>query len=335
MREDPIFITGVYRSGTTFVGNILNAHPLLNVSYDTVNYFRYILKKGIVPHNYTDIVDTINLRLTKRYNIKLNRDKIIQEIQDSGFVNHKVIYSAIMNSLFRYSNKRWGEKALLEWTNIPTFLSMFSKGKAIHLIRDPRDVIASYKNMTIETGQKYLDAIFATMHSMDTAISYQHNFSDERYYVLKYEDLIVDTKETMVKLCIFLNLDFCEEMLNPDNYRDRCGNKFDYRNHSAYTRSDSYENSLPLGRWKAELNKFEIDLAESLLSKQMKYFNYQLSDNYKENIIVELLNILDKTPLLKERIKNYLNTGTGVESYPSDPTLPQNWDTSKVMSKTL
>lgn len=334
MREDPIFITGVYRSGTTFISNILNAHPLLNVSYDTVNYFRFILKKGIAPHNYTDIVSNINSRLNKRYNIILNRDRIVQEIQESAIINHKVIYSAVMNSLFGYSNKRWGEKALLEWTNIPTFLSMFSKGKAIHLIRDPRDVLASYKNMTVETGEKYLDAIFATMHSMDTAIIYQQNFSCERYCILKYEDLVTDTRGAVQKMCIFLDLDFCEEILIPNNYKDRHGKKFNCKGHSAY-KENNYEDGLPLGRWKTGLSKFEIDFTESLLSKQMKYFNYQLSDNYKENNIAELLSVLDKTPLLKERVKNYLNTGTGVESYPSDPTSPQNWDISKVMPKIL
>ena len=34
----------------------------------------------------------------------------------------------------------------MEWTNIPTFLNMYPKGKVLHIIRDPRDNYASLKS---------------------------------------------------------------------------------------------------------------------------------------------------------------------------------------------
>jgi len=45
MIDNPIFITGCYRSGTTYISRVLDAHPNLNVTFDSVNYFRFIIKK--------------------------------------------------------------------------------------------------------------------------------------------------------------------------------------------------------------------------------------------------------------------------------------------------
>ena len=56
MKEDPILITGVYRSGTTYFSRILNAHPDLDVTYDSVNYFRFIIEKGISSKKYKQIL---------------------------------------------------------------------------------------------------------------------------------------------------------------------------------------------------------------------------------------------------------------------------------------
>ena len=47
----PLLITGVYRSGTTLVSDILRKHPDLDITYDSINYFRFIIKKNIIQKN--------------------------------------------------------------------------------------------------------------------------------------------------------------------------------------------------------------------------------------------------------------------------------------------
>ena len=126
--NQPVFITGVYRSGTTILTGILGAHKELDISHPSVQYFRYILKKGISTNSYKEIIQSISERINFRYGIELNIERIISEIEkeiSSGGISHKIIYDSIMRSLYLNSGKRWGEKSLLEWTNIPTFLEMF------------------------------------------------------------------------------------------------------------------------------------------------------------------------------------------------------------------
>ena len=322
MREDPVFITGSYRSGTTIISRILDAHPSLNITYDSVNYFRFIVKKGTDASDYHSIVDAIADRLNARYKIVLDRLRIVEEIEGTASpVSHKAVYSAIMHAFWNYSDKRWGEKSLLEWTSIPIFLSMFSKGKAIHIVRDPRDVLVSYKHMTIEPGNRYLDSVFVNRHSFDYALKYAKTLPPDRYYLLKYENFMGDNTAEVKKICDFLEINFVDSMMDERNFTDQKGDPFDYRTHTSFP--DEWKR--PVKRWKEKLNEFEVDFAEGLLWKQMQELGYELSNNFGRNRIAWIINTVDGEPLLKERMVTFLSTGTGVEFYPSDPTLAKNW----------
>jgi hypothetical protein len=325
MREDPILITGVYRTGTTYLSRIIDAHPQLNVTYDSVNYFRFVLKKNISPSSYREIVQGICDRLMERHQIMLDSQRIISLIEKDPYINHQVIYSAVMDGFFNFSGKRWGEKTLLEWTNIPTFLSMFSCGKAIHLIRDPRDVLASYKYMTIEPGYRYLDSIFANMHSMNAAKRYTDSLPRNRYLVLIYEEFIEDTKKSLHRICDFLEIDYCQEMLNENKHTDFSGNRFDIKTHTSFPEDLAEGKEIPVGKWKQKLDDFEVAFVESMLKLQMQEFGYSLSHGHDSLQLGRFLDIIFEEPLLKERLIKYLQTGDGVESYPSDPTDPSSW----------
>lgn len=321
MRNDPIFLTGVYRSGTSIVSRVLDAHPELDITFDSVNYFRFVIKKKIGPEHYENIVREITDRLKQRVRIILDTEKILAEIRRADEISHNVIYDAVMNGFFGFTGKRWGEKTLMEWTNIPLFLSMFPQGKAIHIIRDPRDVLASYKKMTIETGDKYLDSAFANMHSMDSALNYMKTLPADRYFILKYEDFVTDKESRVKRMCEFLEIEYKDVMLDETKYTDLAGEQFEPATHSSFPGRDE----LPKDRWKKHLDRFEIEFVESLLWRQMQAFGYPLSSSSENRMIKKFVETIDNEPLLGERFINYLRTGQGVESYPSDPTEEKNW----------
>ena len=327
MIENPIFITGVYRSGTTLLTSILAAHKELDIGHPSVQYFRYIVKKNIGPENYKDIVHSISERVLKRYSIKLDDESLVNEVEMAQRINHHVIYDVVMRAIYGNSGKRWGEKSLLEWTSIPTFLSMYPKGKAIHILRDPRDVLASYKNMTYETKDKYIDAVFNCLDSFKSAISYSATFSDDRYCAVRYEDLVLDKENEIKRICNFLEVDFGDYILSNENHVEGMGTgvvQLTTDTHSSFP--DDASN--PTKRWEKKLSADELDFAEALLAPVMKNFNYELSDGYKDNGIKWLLDLVNGTELIKDRLVQYLQTGEGVESFPSDPTKEENWSTS-------
>ncbi len=328
-REDPIFITGVYRSGTTLISRVLGAHPELDITYDSVNYFRFILKKGIKASKYRDIVSSTVKRLQRRHEISLDSAGILEEVESATEITHKEIYRAIMKSFFGYTGKRWGEKSLLEWTNISTFLEMFPQGRAIHIIRDPRDVLISYKKMTIETGDKYLDSIFANMHSMDYALARQDTLPSDRYLLLRYEDYIADPRHHSGRICDFLGIEFVDGMLDESQYTNITGRLFDRNTHSSFPG----DGGPPVDRWKSTLSRYEICLVEGLLRRQMEALAYELTTSPTDNPVMALFETLGSEPLLKSRMLNFLQTDEGAESYPSDPTESLNWGDTGVTGR--
>ena len=200
MSKGPFFITGTYRSGSTFLSRIINAHPCVSLSYDSVNYFRWYIKKQVDPANFERIVFEIKNRLQKRYQINLDYITIIEELNKRNIVTHKDIYSCVMRYL-NHEKEIWGEKTLLEWTNIPLFLSYFPLGKVVHIIRDPRAVTASYKHMTIEPNNRYLDAAFCCLSSLQFAQRYSRILNTKSYLIVKYEDLVSNEVHETKKIC--------------------------------------------------------------------------------------------------------------------------------------
>jgi len=329
MSENQVFITGVYRSGTTILTGFLGAHKEIDIGHPSVQYFRYIIKKNILASSYKYIVNSISERVSFRYSIKLDSNKIINEIEENSKeeLTHKLIYDVVMRSLHNNSGKRWGEKSLLEWTNIPSFLNMYPSGKTIHIIRDPRDVLASYKHMTYESEEKYLDAIFNCLDSMKHAIEFSKKLPKERYCLIKFEDLVSNKMGQLEMICNYLDIGFNESDYIEDNIKEGVGEgsvKLSLETHSSFPNSSQKS----FKRWDKNLTKNELDITEAILFEYMSHFNYEVSKNYKNNDLRWLLQILKKNELLNERFIHYLNTGNGIEAFPSDPTDPKNWSTS-------
>jgi len=329
MSENQVFITGVYRSGTTILTGLLRAHKEIDIGSPSVQYFRYIIKKNISPSLYKDIVISISERVDFRYSIKLDVNRIINDIEKSSKekITHKLIYGVVMCALHNNSGRRWGEKTLLEWTNIPLFLEMYPSGKTIHIIRDPRDVLASYKHMTYETEEKYLDAIFNCLDSMQHAIEYSKNLSKENYYLVKFEDLVSDRMGQIKKICDYLDIEFNESDYSDENIKEGVGEgsiRLTLETHSSFPNSSQKS----FKRWDKNLTKNELDLAEAILGDCMNCFGYDLSQNLNSNNFQWLLKIMQNNTLINDRIANYLKTGKGAEGFPSDPTDPKNWSSS-------
>ena len=91
---------------------------------------------------------------------------------------------------------------------------MFPCAKTILVIRDPRDVMASNQKLTYEPGFCYLDAAFATLASIKTAIAYERDLPDMSYRTVRYEDLVSEPRDTVSVVLQGLGEAWDEDCLN-------------------------------------------------------------------------------------------------------------------------
>ncbi|KKL90747.1 hypothetical protein LCGC14_1901620 [marine sediment metagenome] len=330
MCNNPIFITGVYRSGSTLIAQIINNHPKVRVIYDTLHFFRFYLGRYDPIHKrYREIVKEAAERLNKRFSIKVPSHIIIEKLNTLEKVEYKDVYSSLMKETFCNGKDDliWGEKSLLQWSNIPTFLNMYPEGKTIQIIRDPRDVLTSYREFTIEPKYRYLDAIFTCLHSLNWIKRRGKFLPEENFILIRYEDLVHKPEQTIKKLCNFLQIKFTPIMLDSSKFTNRT-NKEKWKGNSAFNDIKNEISPISVNRWRTKLDVSELILLESIIDESLlEEFGYLPSDiKVNARDLQKLLNYLKNTPLIQKRLFQWLDTGEGVEKYPSDPTNPDNWE---------
>lgn len=328
--DGPLFLTGVYRSGTTLVAQILNSHSKLRVIYDNLHFFRFYLGRHLpVQERYGEIVAAAASRLGQRWGITVPVDRVSRRLKRLPTVELADVYSAIMVETFcdGSDDLRWGEKSLLQWTNIPLFLQMFPHGQVIHIMRDPRDALASWREYTHEPAYRYLDGVFCCLHSMHWAATIGATLPKGQYLVLRHEDVVNAPESTVGGLCDFLGVPYEQAMLDLTRSVDQAGDRWD--GDSSFGDVGPSIAPVTVGRWRHKLEPFEMLFVESVLGDLLPRFGYQPSGVQTSASDLRLLwDCFRSTPLLQSRLSRWLETGEGVDRYPSDPTDPANWETS-------
>ncbi|MGB0960284.1 MAG: sulfotransferase family protein [Halocynthiibacter sp.] len=317
----PVLLSGVYRSGTTFLTAAINNLPSFAAASSTVKYLRFC-----IPHhdnledaaNLNNLLAEIAARILARWDLVLDTHGIEQSLQDQP-KNHATVYNAVMQSLLvneKATATRWAEKLAMQWRDIPLFLKMFPEGQVIHIFRDPRDVTSSYKKMTYEAWPTFMDASLNCKAAMIDVPKYAEQFGDNRVLMLKAEDMAADLHQQMEKICTFLGEDFSASCADLSQFSEIKGE--DWRTNSSFDETDP-NFSKATSRWQDTLSNEELFLVEMLCQPHMSALGYAGSQQITETLDPSALGQLLNDPWLAKRINSYLSTGTPEQGYRSDP----------------
>ena len=109
--------------------------------------------------------------------------------------------------MVKHKAKVWVEKSPSNAFTLDLFLEEFSNSKAIHIVRDPLDVIASLYNR----GMTMYNATAVCLLNISKIM----NISNDNILTIKYESLVTHAAEVLSELCRFLDLPFEPIMLLP------------------------------------------------------------------------------------------------------------------------
>ena len=320
MSNNPIFITGVYRSGTTLLSRALNNHPNIAVTYDSIHFMRFIYEKDRALDNnkIREIINEIEERVKHRSNANLDFPKILETLNASTSLSYGELYTGIMEDfLIKGEKKIWGEKTQLAWSKIPDFLTMFPDGKALLLIRDPRDIVSSFKRFTNEEGLKYLDGAFTSLSSMQYGKQFEKSLNADNFRLVRYEDLVSNYKNELKKLCEWIGVSWHEAITDTTKYKDNYGKL--WCSNSSYGEFKKNVDTDSIGKYREYLSNVEIYFIEMILRAVLDNYNYTYSASHlSEQEWMELYKILED-PFINSRYVNWLKNNQGVEEYPSAP----------------
>lgn len=321
-------ITGVYRSGTEFVTQLLSAHPHISATMYRVNVLRFSCGRFDPidrPKQWRLALDEIDHRLQTRYSIALHRDQVEAALQARDTVTYGVLYDAVMTSLYLNDHVlHWAEKCQLLWREIPGFLNMMPNGRAILVVRDPRSILASFKHYTYAQKPAYLGAIFNSVDAMTTGLRWARDLPKDRFLIVRYEDAASDPDGVARRMHEFLQLAPVSEFRDQSTWRDVHGRP--WSSNSSFHASDdtrAFDIEASINRWKQALDQEEIGLTEAVCGETMAAFGYQRSS-------VEMnwpggLRLFMGDDAMTNHFRRWLMTGEGIEAFPSDPLNPINW----------
>ena len=211
--EAPIFIGGLFKSGTTLLRAMLGQHSSIASGLET-QWFNMDWD-GRKDKRFYDHME----RLRNFYGFDKDRtEQIVAESQDAiQFLNLFLgFYAKSMGK------KRWAEKTPGNILYLDRIYAGWSEAKVIHIIRDPRDVFASLRQAkkwdTIE--------VFSDLwcQYLGSAERFKKESSDhnDKFLEIRYEALIIRPEEIMKSLLIFLGETWEDQVASFD------GNKGDY-----------------------------------------------------------------------------------------------------------
>ena len=166
----------------------------------------------------------------------------------------------------------------------------------IYIVRDPRDIVISFKNFT---GKSFDDTIQELLFEKNLMINTNGaqellstwelnvqswlNYKNVPSLIIRYEDLKLNTKEIVLKIQKFLNK-IHRLKLNLNDYEiDKIIENTNFNNlqkledKNGFDEATKYSKFFRSGtsnQWKDLLSNSQVQLIEENLQSLMKYFNY-------------------------------------------------------------
>ncbi len=324
-------ITGVYRSGTEYITQLINCHPQIHATMYRINVLRFIYGKFDPihnPQNYIKALHSIQDRVQKRYSISLDLEAIIDHLKSLAKVGYGDIYDTVMSSLYLTNGAtHWAEKVQLLWREIPDFLSMMPNGKAILIMRDPRSVLCSFKYYTHAPPPAYLGAVFNSLDSMQFAKQHSQDLPENKFLIVKYENVIASRVSELRKIWKFIGMDTKKEypIDTTSSWMDAY-NKPWMSNSSIQPEAKpaSFDPVRSQNAWHERLSNAEKQFVYNICGKSMEEFGYTWKS--LPNMDIDCSQMVEKDATLKSFYHRWLQTGKGVEAFPQDPLDSKTWN---------
>ena len=265
--KPPIFIVGAPRSGTTLLRNMLNRHPTLAICGET-QFHRHVYSRRRAfgslanPKNRERLVhEYLSTDRIKRLGMDLSklREKLMRE-GDS----YRAVFTCVMEHYAESQGKqRCGEKTPQHAVFTETLCDWYPGATIIHLLRDPRDVVASLQRMPWASDSVVTNAKVWVSQN----VAAQRSSHRSGYLLVRYETLVNRPEEELARICAHLDEEYSPLMLVPQEesiiYSERS------------KRSQMVVTTERLGKWKGQLTKEEVALIEWAAGEKLGVFEYQ------------------------------------------------------------
>jgi hypothetical protein len=266
-RKPPVFIVGSPRSGTTLLRRVLNRHPALAVCHET-RFFEevYARRSAFGPlENFSNRTRFVReLLLTARIRqLGPNIEKLRRQLLEEG-TSYRAVFRLILQFYAESEGKpRGGDKTPVHAFFTETLAEWYPGAPIVHLVRDPRDVVASLQRMHWAPKSVVNNAYYWVRFNRAAERS-QHR---PEYLRIHYEQLVENPEREISRICSHIGEDYLDALLQADSYEP-------YSWPSGASAAVTRER---MGAWRQQLTPEEIAVVEWIAGARFEAYGYSRS----------------------------------------------------------
>jgi len=280
-RSSPALLLSTERSGSNLTRSILNTHS--NIAGPHPLETAYPWRKtdpvdGFTPEKRRRLVRDI--LINKQYSFHplvetLDIDAVAERLESSDRNSFLAVQQALYDEYADTVDATyWLSKDPGMWDYLDRAFERYDDLKVVYLVRDPRDVVLSFKTSNVGDYHPYFNAKrWQKEQKLGLELLDEH---PEQVHRIRYEDLLQQPETEAESLCSFLELEYEPGMLyyyESEDAKQASQSAEVFENLSVPIKSDNY------GKYKDQLSREEIQLTEAIAADEMEQHGYELEND--------------------------------------------------------
>ncbi|MDR9432189.1 MAG: sulfotransferase [Natronomonas sp.] len=301
-------MSGLRKSGTSMVKNLLDGHPeLFTYPPNELHFFRYsdhlaaVKDKKEMESNPSALLDRLaKTQFVRRmgdesttasdYRAQLDLDVFDEQVAAHSPETYPEVYEALFESMAAASghfdggldNVRPATKSVLQTEFFPELRQWFPDLKFVYVLRNPYGHFASARNsMRLRSGggegsemgliSDPYPFIGSELRRMELSYYFARKFErlyPDHFYILIYDRILEYPEPTLRELASFLDVEYHESMTNPTI----CGEP--WGGNSWYAEEFEGIDPGPLDHWLDDLSDGEIGIINDLFGDVLDDFGF-------------------------------------------------------------
>lgn len=288
LKSEPFFILSNPRSGSSLLRVICDSHQEITVPPEC-GFIEWLYSKyhdWEDQDNFTSRLDHFcsELQSTRKFgtwhfDFPLF-ENFVKEHRPVSFADLAALVHITYGHQKTKKIKVWGDKNNYYIHKTKLIHRLYPKSKFLFIVRDGRDVATSYIALkNLETNSPFAPQLPSKIEDIAEewnnnnlmVFSFLSNLREEDFYLLKYEDLITNFKETCEAICRFLKVNFDPTMLQYYKLELEPKETLDWKRKTLKS-----PDKLAIGKYKKELEKDQITRFNSVAEESLVRFGYEL-----------------------------------------------------------
>ena len=270
----PIYLGGLDRSGKTTMRAFLASHPNIAIPAVGSNMWTYFYGQ------FGDLGTSKNLerclkamlRYTHVRSLDPDPERIRREFSQGPPTYARLFALFLTHYAERQGKRRWGAQTGLIERYADHLFEAYPGVKVIHMVRDPRDRYEASLALWPKGKGRAGGATARWRYSIRLA---ERNLSKYpgRYLIVRFEDMVLRTEETLRDVCSFLDETFRREMMNMPGAPDR---RKKLMTGVQLRSTQGPLSSEFIGRFRTRVSKRDIAFIQLHAGRMMRAYGYSL-----------------------------------------------------------